>query len=122
MSKTYPLLKPLNNEVVILVPPLLAKEIGVLEAIFLQQVHEWLEAIEKVDPETEENPVNYIRRPKKVWLSELPFITFSEYDRVIASLHPKGLLTFKNDYDHLTMRIDYEKLATYKGHLVSTER
>lgn len=105
----------LFNEHPLVVSPTLAKELGNLnEAVFLQQLHYWLE----IKRQTGKNFVDgkyWTYNSIENWLEQFPWLTISTLRRTIASLIKKGYV-IKGNYnrkkmDHTTWyTIAYDKL------------
>jgi hypothetical protein len=84
----------LINEYPLLVLPSLAKEIGLNEAIVLQQIHFWLETFKKA------NDVKHLKHGRwwvynsvKQWKRDnFPFWSVNTIERVIRKLEDRGLL------------------------------
>lgn len=103
--------KLLINDKPIIILPLLAKEIGLNEAVILQQVHYWLTTSKHV-----KDGKKWVYNTYKDWQEQMPFWSEKTIKRTIKSLEEQGLLLSAN-YNALKKdktkwyTIDYEKLA-----------
>jgi hypothetical protein len=120
--------KLLINEPPLQVLPTLAKEIGLNEAIFLQQLHYWLTPSAKYRPHYRE--FNGTVRPwiyntyhaknddnETGWQSNFPFWSVRTIKRIVSSLKTKGLIIVSDKFNEassnrtLWYTIDYDNLA-----------
>lgn len=69
--------------------PTLAKEVGVNEAIVLQQIHYW--SLHKVRQGEED----WVYNTQEDWLAEFPWLSLSTFQRVIRKLRDDGLLEIR---------------------------
>jgi uncharacterized phage protein (TIGR02220 family) len=103
--------KLLIHDKPIMILPSLAKQIGLNEAIILQQIHYWL-----VSSQHEKEGRKWVYNTYKEWQLQMPFWSESTIKRTIKSLEEHGYLLSAN-YNRLKMdktkwySIDYEKLA-----------
>lgn len=103
--------KALGWAVPILVLPTLAKEVGLNEAIFLQQLHYWLngKGVKVRDGR------RWLASTYEDWQEQFPFWNISTIKRIIRSLAKQGLL-LKGNYNETAFdrtiwyAIDYETL------------
>ena len=103
--------KLLIHDKPIMILPKLAKEMGLNEAIILQQIHYWL-----VSSQHEKEGRKWVFNTYKEWQSQMPFWSESTIKRTIKSLEDQGYLLSAN-FNRFKMdktkwySIDYEKLA-----------
>jgi hypothetical protein len=71
----------------LLIPPALAKEIGLHEAVILQQIHYWLERSNHLI-----NGCRWIYNTYQAWQQQFPFLSLSAIRRAIARLEGLNLL------------------------------
>ncbi|WP_052672570.1 hypothetical protein [Aliterella atlantica] len=71
----------------LLLPPDLAKEIGLHEAVILQQIHYWLEKSNHLI-----NGYRWIYNTYQAWQQQFPFLSLSAIRRAIARLEGMNLL------------------------------
>ena len=71
----------------LLIPPALAKEIGLHEAVILQQIHYWLERSNHLI-----NGCLWIYNTYQAWQEQFPFLSLSAIRRAIARLEGLNLL------------------------------
>ncbi len=71
----------------LLIPPALAKEIGLHEAVILQQIHYWLEKSNHLI-----NGCLWIYNTYRAWQQQFPFLSLSAIRRAIARLEGLNLL------------------------------
>ena len=94
----------LIDEYPLLIPPTLAKEIGLNEAIVLQQVHFWL---------TKEKQYKdgkfWVYNTYEGWREQFPFWSVSTIRRAFNKLEEKGLIETAN---YNSMKIDQTKWYT----------
>lgn len=106
--------KLLVNENPILILPLLAKKIGLNEAVLLQQIHYWL-----LMSKNEKEGRTWIYNTYKDWQKQMPFWSNATIGRTIRSLEDRGLLISAN-FNASKMdktkwyTLDYEKLAEFE--------
>jgi len=106
--------KLLINEPPLQVLPSLACRVGLNEAIFLQQLHYWLEN-PKIGKLVDQN--KWIRNTIDQWQENFPFWSDKTIKRVIASLREKRLVITRNDLNQLGIdntnwyTIDYKVLV-----------
>ena len=102
--------KLLMNEVPLMVQPSLAKKVGLNEALFLQQLHYWLERSTKVI-----NERRWIYNSVGAWQKQFSFWSISTLKRIIASLEKRKLIITDN-FNSFSMdrtkwyTIDYDEL------------
>lgn len=102
--------KLLINENPLVLLPSLAKNIGLNQAIVIQQIHYWLQA-----SKTKINDKKWVYNTIDEWLEQFPFFSRSTLERTISSLVKDGFLiveklsTFKSDRTNY-YTIDYVKL------------
>lgn len=102
--------KLLMNEVPLMVQPSLAKKVGLNEALFLQQLHYWLERSTKVI-----NERRWIYNSVGAWQKQFSFWSVSTIKRIIASLEKRKLIISGN-FNSFSMdrtkwyTIDYDEL------------
>lgn len=91
---------------VIIVYPTLAVKVGLLEAIFLQQVHYHVQF-----SKTTLEGCKWFQCTTDGWLFQLPFISKSTIERLIKSLHTRKLIE-KKRFDHkgTYYRVRYDEL------------
>lgn len=106
--------KLLLDDYPLVILPLLAKEIGLNEAVVLQQVHYWLTNahLGKFD-----NGVHWIKNSIPAWQRDnFPFFSVDTVKRTLANLREAGFLQVRNDLNRnhtdrtLWYTIDYAKL------------
>lgn len=84
----------------------LAMKVGLLEAIFLQQVHYNVH----ISPTTVEGH-KWFQCTTDKWLIQLPFISKSTIERLIKSLHARKLIERKRvDHKGTYYRVRYDEL------------
>lgn len=102
--------KLLIHEEPLIVLPGLAKMIGLNEAIFLQQVHYWINKSKNFN-----DGYYWVYNSYDEWLKQFPFWSSATLRRIINKLEKQGLL-IKGNYNKLKIdqtkwyRIDYELL------------
>ena len=105
----------LINEPPLQVIPSLAVEIGLNEAIILQQTHYWLRISENV-----RDGFKWIYKKYEEWQREFPFWSDKTIRRTITNLEKRELLISTEEYNKFKAdrtkwyRINYEKLALVK--------
>lgn len=98
------------NERPLLIPPTLAKKIGLNEAIVLQQIHFWLNISEH-----EIDGRKWIYNTYEDWQKQFPFWSKPTIVRVFSRLEGKGLVISSN-YNKISVdrtkwyTIDYDAL------------
>jgi len=104
------------NESPLILSPTLATEIGLNEALFLQQLHYWLGQSSHIhDGHT------WVYNTKEQWAEQFPFWSSSTLKRAISSLRRQGLIYTTDRYNpsrtdrKLWYTIDYERLSTISG-------
>jgi len=103
--------KLLIHDKPIMILPSLAQQIGLNEAIILQQIHYWL-----VSSRHEKEGRKWVYNTYKDWQLQMPFWSERTVKRTIKSLEERGFLLSAN-FNRLKMdktkwySIDYEKLA-----------
>ena len=108
-----------NNRLIIpeyplLVLPSLAKEIGLNEAIFLQQLHFWL-----VKSEHSHEGEKWAYNSFSEWEIQFPFWSIATIRKILTNLEKKGIIVFK-DLNDLTNHakgsnwysINYDKISS----------
>lgn len=106
--------KLLINEYPLMVLPTLAKEIGLNEAIILQQIHYWTEVNKQMDRNFEDGR-HWIYNTYDEWENQFPFWGRSTIIRAINNLEKQGLIVSgnynKKAFDRTKWyAIDYEAL------------
>ncbi|MDA2236447.1 replication protein, partial [Bacillus cereus] len=102
--------KLLIHEEPLIVLPGLAKMIGLNEAIFLQQVHYWINKSKNFN-----DGYYWVYNSYDEWLKQFPFWSSATLRRIINKLEKQGLL-IKGNYNKLKIdqtkwyRIDYDLL------------
>jgi len=102
--------KLLLNESPLIILPSLALEIGLNEAIFLQQLHYWM-----LKSSTNFDARNWVYRTTKEWEKEFPFWSISTIKRIISSLKKRKILEVKRVYPHVYYSINEENIGNSKG-------
>lgn len=102
--------KLLINEYPIFVLPTLAEKVGVYEAIFLQQLHYWLNKSEHVY-----DGRRWVYNSMESWHNQFPFISVSTIRRIIKKLEEEKIILTGNFNRYKMDRtkwytIDYEAL------------
>lgn len=120
--------KLLFDEEPLLIPPQLAKKIGLNEAIVLQQIHYWVKKNEKENKGFRDG-YYWTFNPYNKWQKQFPFWSVRTIQRTIRKLEKMGLIVSAN-YNHLSIdrtkwyRIDYEVLEILEkspfGHIDAT--
>lgn len=104
--------KLLINEPPLQVLPSLAKAIGLNEAIFVQQLHYWLQTSAH-----NHDGRRWIYNTYAGWLEQFPFWSESTVRRIVTTLRDRGLLITTDQYNRKTFdntlwySIDYDRLA-----------
>ncbi|CAH0159709.1 hypothetical protein [Priestia megaterium] len=94
----------------LIVLPALAVKVGVNGALFLQQLHYWLEKSVNV-----QDGYTWVYNTNQQWLQQFPFWSLSTIQRIISKLEKEGLIV-KGKYNRskfnntVWYRIDYKKL------------
>jgi len=101
----------LLDEYPLIVLPQLAVEIGLNEAIVLQQIHYWLQRTENV-----RDGEKWIYNTQDAWQAQFPFWSLATVKRTLSSLKDKGLVITANYNDNAFnrttwYRIDYSVLS-----------
>ncbi|WP_068985149.1 hypothetical protein [Lysinibacillus xylanilyticus] len=92
--------------------PVLAKIIGLNEAVFLNQLHYW-----KQRSKNERDGFVWVYKTYLEWQHELPFWSNATIRRVISSLEKQDLLVSTSEYNKMGIdktkwyRINYENLT-----------
>ena len=99
----------------------LAVKIGLNEALFMQQLHYWLERSENI-----RDGYAWVYNTRSQWQEQLPFFSDSTIKRTIKSLKEKGLIIVssynKAAFDHTKWyRIDYDRLDEVLNEIVDDE-
>jgi len=109
----------LYNEPPIAVSPTLAKELGLNAAVFLQQLHYWVEQKKQHGSRYQDSFKDgyfWVYNTINEWLEKLPFLgSKSTFKRMIYELQEKGILVIGNynkfENDHTSWyRINYLRL------------
>lgn len=105
----------LIDEYPLLVPPTLASEIGLNEAIILQQLHFWISKSKNF-----EDGKYWVYNTYDDWQKQFPFWSVSTIRRAFKSLEKKELIETANynemKYDQTKWyTINYDKLNTIVG-------
>ncbi|GAB1794889.1 hypothetical protein [Priestia megaterium] len=94
----------------LIVLPALAVKVGVNGALFLQQLHYWLEKSVNV-----QDGYTWVYNTNQQWLQQFPFWSLSTIQRIISKFEKEGLI-IKGKYNRskfnntVWYRIDYKKL------------
>lgn len=88
----------------LLIYPELAKEIGVNEAILLQQLNYWLKRTTH----------NYVHKTMEEWNKEIPFVSEITIKRTVKKLKDMGLIKVKRAVHTQLYSIDFNKLEKLK--------
>ena len=97
--------KLLLNESPLIILPSLASAIGLNEAIFLQQLHYW---IQKSSVNFDNK--NWVYKTSKEWENEFPFWSKSTIKRAINSLKKSKILVIKKVFPHVFYSINKENI------------
>ena len=103
--------KLLTTEQPLMLLPSLACEFGMVEAIFLQQLHYWLQKAEKTH-----DGKRWTLASLQQWSKQLPFVSTATINRAIARLRKMGIVlveklaNWKNNRTNY-YSIQYDKLA-----------
>ena len=102
--------KLLINEPPIVLQPSLAVLLGVNEALFVQQLHYWIQYSKHIY-----NDRKWVYNTYEAWQEKLPFISITTIKRIISKLKKEGILLSdcfnKNGYDRtLWYTLDYDRL------------
>lgn len=107
----------LINESPLMVLPGLAATIGLNEAMFLQQLHFWLEASGKEKTAQDDSPRYWIFNTYSEWKKQFPFWSERTIMRIVATLRDELAVVIttnefnKHNYDQtLWYSINYDKL------------
>ncbi|WP_052211822.1 hypothetical protein [Anaerovibrio lipolyticus] len=100
----------LIDEPPIVLQPSLAVLLGVNEALFIQQLHYWIQYSKNI-----RNGRKWVYNSYESWQEKLPVISVTTIKRIISSLKKKGILLSdcfnKNGFDRTSWyTLDYEKL------------
>jgi hypothetical protein len=105
----------------LLIPPDLAKEIGLHEAVILQQIHYWLERSTYLI-----NGCHWIYNTYRAWQQQFPFLSLSAIRRAIARL--EGLKLLKTErFDKQSWNqtkwysINYQRLEVFISSICSEQ-
>lgn len=103
----------LADERIMMFHPYVAKTLGLNEAIFLQQLHYWLNRKPHIVEEK-----GWVYNPYKSWQEQLCFMSESTIKRTVKNLVDKGIVITANfnkmKFDRtLWYSIDYDKLDVY---------
>ncbi|WP_009630449.1 hypothetical protein [Synechocystis sp. PCC 7509] len=93
----------------LLIPPDLAKEIGLHEAVILQQIHYWLERSNHLI-----NGCRWIYNTYQAWQQQFPFLSLSAIRKAIARLEGLNLLK--------TERFDKQRWIQTKWYSINYQR
>lgn len=105
----------LLDEEPLLIMPSLAVEVGLNEAIILQQIHYWLK-INRRDKKNYVNEKYWTYNTYEDWKKQFPFWSVSTIKRSIYNLEKIGVVISTNEFNKLSIdktkwyTIDYEKL------------
>lgn len=107
----------LADERIMMFHPYVAKALGLNEAIFLQQLHYWLNRKPHIVEEK-----GWVYNPYKSWQEQLCFMSESTIKRTIKNLVDKGIVITANfnkaKFDRtLWYSIDYDKLDGIVNHI-----
>jgi len=106
--------KTLINEAPLLIPRTLAKYLGLLDAIFLQQVHFWVEINKQAGRNLKKGDY-WMYLSSEGWIEELPFLCEKTIKNIIVRLKKLNLLIVdhldKNHFNRTNwFRVNYEEL------------
>ncbi|TYR81411.1 hypothetical protein FZC66_06055 [Priestia megaterium] len=106
----------LVNDQPLIVLPSLAVKVGVNGALFLQQLHYWLEKSTHV-----KEGFKWVYNTNKQWLAQFPFWSLSTIQRIISKLEQDGLIVKGNynrsKFNHTSWyRINYSRLQEMMIH------
>lgn len=103
--------RALYNERPLLVPPTVAVKLGLNEAVFLQQLHFWLQGSgHKHDGRA------WVYNTFEEWQKQMPFWSVRTIQRIVESLRKRGVVITTTEYNRLPMdktlwyTIDYDRL------------
>ena len=99
----------------------LAAKVGLNEALFLQQIHYWLERSTKVI-----DGRKWVYNSSSQWAEQLPFFSSRTIERIIKSLKEKGLIIVsshnKKSFDRTNWySIDYDALNRVLNEIIEDE-
>ena len=103
--------KLLLNESPLIILPSLASAIGLNEAIFLQQLHYW---IQKSSVNFDNK--NWVYKTLKEWEKEFPFWSKSTIKRAISSLKKSKILVIKKVFPNVFYSINEGQIELTMGH------
>ena len=103
--------KLLLNEPPLIVLPSLAFSIGLNEAIFLQQLHYWIQK-----SSTNFDGKNWVYKTPKDWEKEFPFWSKSTIKRAINSLKKSKILAIKKVFPNVFYSINEGQIELTMGH------
>jgi hypothetical protein len=81
-----------EEESPLVVPPTLASKIGLKKAIFVQQIHFWLQRSEHVGKGDLRPKRTWVHKSLREWTEELPFMSRSTIHRIKGDLEEDGYL------------------------------
>ena len=100
----------LIEEYPLVIIPSLAKKIGLNQAIFLQQVHYWLEQKRNI-----QDGKSWVYNSFEEWQKQFPFWSVRTLKRIVAELETEGLILSTTTYNRQNLNrkkwytIDYDK-------------
>lgn len=103
----------LINEPPLQVLPSLAKQVGLNEAIFLQQLH-----FKLLISNNERDGYKWIYKTIPEWNTEFPFWSYDTVKRIVASLEKQQLIVTTSEYNKMKMdktkwyRVNYSQMAS----------
>ena len=86
-----------EEESVLVVPPTLASKIGLKKAIFVQQIHFWLQRSEHVGKGNLLPQRTWVHKSLREWTEELPFASRSTIHRIKRDLEEDGFLLTRTE-------------------------
>lgn len=106
----------------LIVLPSLAVKLGLNEAIFLQQLHYWLQG-----SRNERDGYMWVYNTYEKWQEQFPFWSISTIRRIIGKLEAGGYIIteqFNSSHNNQTKwyRIDYSKFEEAQGPAIQTEQ
>jgi len=103
----------LINEYPLQVLPTLAVALGINEAIFLQQLHYWIDRAG-----SEHDDRLWVYNTMDEWLTQMPWLSHRTLERIIANLREKGFIVATAVFNESKMdrtlwyAIDYDKVES----------
>lgn len=96
-----------EGESPLVVPPTLAEKIGLKEAIFIQQIHFWLQRSGHVGKGDLRPKRTWVHKSLREWTEELPFMSRSTIHRIKGDLEEDGYLVTETGQDRPNPRTWY---------------